>query len=87
MVQSKYLCARTIWRGYYHITKEMVIEDGLSLRDVARLEGVSSFKQAWSIGSPYKLLVRKETCCCAACLTRNFAACKIMVVPVLLIFA
>ena len=36
-------------------------------------------KQAWSVGVPRQLLVRKNTCCCSACLARDFENCNIKV--------
>ena len=38
--QSKYLKSRTVWRGYYHLTKAMVLEnsDGRA-REVDTLTG------------------------------------------------
>ena len=38
--------------------------------------GVSSYKQAFSIGVPNSLLVRRRLCCCRLCLDRKFGECK-----------
>ena len=44
VTQAKYLAARTLWRGYYHITKDLVLENGQDReREVERLEGTKSY--------------------------------------------
>ena len=38
--KAKFLKARTLWRAYYHITKDMVLEHGIKQeREVERFEG------------------------------------------------
>ena len=44
------------------------------------VSGVSSYKQAFSIGTPNSLLARMRLCCCNDCITRNFEECKNKVV-------
>ena len=41
--------------------------------------GVSKIKQAWSLGSPFKLLVRDFICCCMHCILKDFDNCLIKV--------
>ena len=43
-------------------------------------KGVTSWKQAWSTGHPYELLVRMGTCCCSFCLADDFQNCSIKVI-------
>ena len=78
--QAKYLNATLTRRSYYHITAENV--EGLTpknlinKRSVKPLAGVSKWKQAFSVGSPNKLLVREFACCCCYCLDRDFTNCR-----------
>merc|ERR1719186_1663855 len=49
----------------------------LARREVERLVGVSQYKQAFSTGDKYKLLVRNHACCCKQCLLGEFESCDI----------
>merc|ERR1719186_318586 len=49
----------------------------LARREVERLVGVSQYKQAFSTGDKYKLLVRNHACCCTQCLLGEFESCDI----------
>ena len=48
------------------------------------LSGVSKYKQAFSVGEDFKLLVRSRICCCIYSLDREFSKCLSLVSSVLI---
>ena len=59
---------------------ERLVGNEINLKDFLLnciYSGVSLYKQAFSTGEEFKLLVREQTCCCKACLLGNFERCDI----------
>ena len=81
--QKKYLNATTTRRVFFNLTKlevespddKLVIKE----RQVETLPGVSLYKQAFSTGEPFKLMVRKRVCCCLPCMEGSYSDCELEV--------
>ena len=80
---EKYLHATTTRRVFFSLTRAEV-EDPESkqvnkMRIVEPLHKISLYKQAFSTGESFKLLVRERVCCCTSCLDNNFGGCELQV--------